>query len=421
MENEKTTKLSRPFWAIAIAGAMLLALGSWLTFAKPKFAFVDFGDYYYASLLVRQAKDPYDGKEADQLAKEDGFEYIKGSDYIYPLVLAVVITPITVFQPRMAAALWFLVSAFLLLISILSLVRYAYPQASKRKAGMLILAGTFFAPAFYTLYVGQVNAILLACIVFALGAMLQRKDRFSGVLVGLAAVIKLSPAALLLPVALRRRKRILMMSLGLLPVATLLITEAISPGSTARFFLDVGPSLWDFKPHHAHPVNQSIRGVMLRMFQENNWTTPYIALSPAKIGSLIKVVVAALGIGTCVVLWRSWLKENEQNRISRRYLEWGLVISVITIASPLGWESSFLLLLIPYAALLKQGYWKWVLASYLLMLVQRLGFDGFANKPQDWPTLAQNPAISSLGLISGLICIVCCIVALQKEKARTAE
>lgn len=418
--KEKITKPSRPIWAIAIASIILLVLGSWLTFAKPKFAFVDFGDYYYAGRLIKLGKDPYNGKEADKLAKHEGFDYIEGSHYIYPPVLAYIVSLTSGLKARAAAAIWFLLSAFLLLVSIVIMVRFAYPRLSSGGAGGIIILAIFYAPGIYTLYVGQVNAIILASIVFALDAMRRKEENLTGYCLGFAAVIKFSPVALFAPLALRLKKRILVMAIGI-PAIMLILCELVMPGVTTKFFLDVMPSLWEFRPHHAHPVNQSIRGVVLRMFQENNWTTPYIALSPDTIGTIIKLLVLGLGAGTCVVLWRSWRRETAQNEESKRWLEWGLVIIAFTIGSPLGWESSFLLLLVPYAALLRVGYWKWVVPSYLLMFVQRFGFEGFANKPHDFPTLAQHPAIISLGLISGLICMVGCVVALQKKIARTAE
>lgn len=402
-------------WAILVSIVFLSSLLGLLTIGKAKFAFVDFYDCYYAAELCAKGKDPYNGTFADELAKRDKVDYIPGSDYIYPLPLAVTLVPATQLQSLVAAILWYILTAALFLIALVRLTRIVDPEGPEWKKGLLILFGVFFAPTFYSFWVGQANAIVFFLVVFGLDAMIRtHQSRRAGIFIGLAAVIKIIPIFLLVIPFLKKRYTALKWA-GIWIAGAFLVSEIAAPGSTGKFFGKISLQLWEYSRHHAHPVNQGIRGYLLRMFELNDWTTPLDNL-PGAVGIGIIITFVVLG-GIVVDVFFKTIENRETRNESTttRYLQAGLILSCLCIMSPLAWEHSFMILLIPFMALWRAGYKWFAVVAWGMMWIQR-GLDGFANNPQDWPTLSKHPELTGLGLMAGIVTIIGCAWALYKRK-----
>ncbi len=396
-------------WALLTAflvGAALLP-----TKAIRDFFLLDFYDYHYASLAVVRGGDPYDARAADALAAADGVPFVPGSDYIYPLALAVVLTPLTTLPPTGAALLWSVLSATALVDAARRLVGMASDAgATPARRGALFLLAILFPPTWNTLFVGQVNNVVLWLLVVAL----ERSDRqrLAGGLVGLAAGVKLFPAGLLAVALVARRWRTFWVGCATL-VLLLALGEAASPGSTRRFFVDVLPALWEYRDHHPHPGNQSLRGVLLRMFHPNRWTVPYAELSPERLRGIhagFSAILAGVG-GVALVRTVRSAPSRELD-----LLRAGVVIAAAILASPLGWEATSVLLLIPIAGLLRGGHVRTARGVFGLFVLQR-AFDPFMNDPAAWPRVGAHPALPNAAFLALVLCFGACVRGLAATAA----
>lgn len=127
--------------------------------------------------------------------------------FTYPPIAAVLLAPLALAPVTVAGTVFALVSITLLAAVLrLFLSRLAGPgAASARTLGWLLLAALPLEPVWNTLALGQVNVILMA--LTAGDALLIAPRWPRGALTGLAAAVKLTPAAFVLLFLLRRDYR----------------------------------------------------------------------------------------------------------------------------------------------------------------------------------------------------------------------
>ncbi len=378
-------------WPWVLAAAALVAFGAWLLLSRSasvrRFAFVDFYDYYLAARSILSGHDPYDAFAAATQARSLGLPYLSHSDFIYPAWFAVVMAPVALLPARAAAAAWFALSAAALLWTLRRL-----PLGTP--SGAWWLAGLLFPPALFSLFVGQVNLVLLALLALAWRKR-ERLPTLAGVALGLAVATKLSPAVLALPLLKCRRHRMLAVA-GLTLVLCAVVGEIAARGSTMQYLTVVLPGLSSLPARLAHPVNQGLAGFFLRLLAPNDWTRP-IWNGPALVRPLTLATGALLTLAVTAVHWRA--APPDEARF------WGALTAVLVVVSPVAWESTFALLLVPYSLAFRSGRPPAPLvASWVLVATQR-GLDGFANDPSGHTWQRAVPPLSSLALYGALLTI----------------
>lgn len=392
---------------LAAAGLLLAGFAAFLfsSDAGPvrDFAFVDFFDYYFAGDAVAAGISPYDAAAAEMRARSEGVPVIHRSPFIYPSWVATLLVPFSLLPPWWAAAAWYLLSALALLWTIDDAVQ------RRRLPGSSWAAALLFPPTLFTLFVGQVNAFLLALLWYAWSRREDHPSR-AGVALGLAIGIKLNPLLLALPLAAARRWRVLaaVTVTGLVCIA---IGELASPGSTQEFARQVLPGLSSLDPGHAHPVNQGLKGFFLRLFVPNPWTRPFID-SPELAAWSIRIVTA-LVVSALAVL--CWLRGRTHERET-----WAFTGAAMIALSPLAWESQFVMALLPFALLWHPGFRARVAIVWFAIAAQR-ALDDFANHPDDHPVLRACPPLSSVALAGLAALFVFAFVAALKSGKRGIE
>lgn len=377
----------------SLAAVFLSAFGALLATSDAEpiraFAAVDFYDYYYAAEAVRSGVDPYDAAWAHARGVADGVPVIEGSNYIYPAWFAAVLTPLTALPPRVAASLWYVLSAVVLLV----LLGRLAPAPRQRWLAL----GLLFPPALFSLFVGQVNIVLLALLVWSWEGR-DRRPATAGALLGLAAAIKLTPALLLLVPLFRRRYRFVTAA-AFVGLACISLGELAAPGSSAGFLRHVVPDVGVLDVRHAHPANQSISALFLRLFTENDWTVPWIN-APELARALSGVVSAAL-VG--VAGWTAW--RARAGYASDEARAWAVGIAVLVVVSPLAWEATFVLTLLAMSLLLLNGVRaRWLAAAWLLIAAPR-ALNDFAAHPDSYPFLQHVPPLTSLATLATLFLV----------------
>ena len=252
---------------------------------------------------------------------EDGHFQFK-----YLPAFAVLASPLARVPLPAAKGAWFAVSAVLMVV-LLGLSLQALPEVRRPPALLVVL--TFLAMAkFYAheLVLGQVNLLFAVLVVLAIVWMKNGRDAAAGLLLALAVVVK-PYAAIFFPwVAARRRAALVTMGAGIL--ALLLLPAARygwngNVGLLADWWHTVTSTT---TPNLTNPDNVSLSAMFAK------WLGPEPpAPALAAIAGAILLVLAAI-----VVAGRGHLEAPDT-------LEGSLLLLLIPLLSPQGWDYVFLI------------------------------------------------------------------------------
>jgi hypothetical protein len=262
----------------------------------------DFHDYWLAGRLILQGHSPYDMTAMQSLARTEHLTFTLGGGYSYPLPFALAMVPLAVlpFGLALAAFNWASLAAFGLTVAFW-IDRTHGRSATSRRCLLLALAAGLYPPVYGTVVMGQVNLILFPLLglgaVLALDGATVSRRFWGGVMLGLAAIVKLVPGAVVVPLALGRRiwaaAGIAAGALGTLALATLMVPWAAAGSGNLSSLFDPD----------AFYTNQSINGFVTRLVSPSDRTTPMWngAFDPRPV---MLALTLAFGLVTLAVLWR---------------------------------------------------------------------------------------------------------------------
>lgn len=284
-----------PALALIVAAA---ALAGWL---RPDLT--DLHVYRYGGRALLDGLSPY--------AADDP---VSGLPFTYPPFAAAMMLPLAVLPAQAAAAAWTAASVTALVTVVVVAVREVGLAARGWLVVGLVIGALALEPVWQNLSFGQVNLVLMAAVVVDLT---RPERRSSGVLVGLAAGIKLTPLVFVVLLLLVGRRGAAVRA-ALTFLATVAVGFALAPGAAASYWtlglLDadrVGP------PWLAH--NQSTYGVLTRL----------LGASPPV---LLWVGVTLPLVGAALVVAAAWWRRGD------RLLGIGLAGLAMLLASPVSWS-----------------------------------------------------------------------------------
>jgi hypothetical protein len=375
---------------VASAAVLALAVGSWLLFIwaifHGSFGQYDFSSYYAAAAALRA--DPHvDIYSAAVIAHSGAAGHVQVQPplpYTYPPLLAIALVPLTAFPFHIAARLWtlgnvalWLGSALLLAHELRRLLRPALataPTASRSgvararadslvaewraawagarddPSGILALAAAAvlclpFAPAQQTVLTGQMNFLVLLPLALIPWLTRARHERWVGMAVGLTAMLKFTPALLLVYLALRRRWEALAAAVVTLIALALASIAVVGPGvffAAVPEALRVGSS--DAQLGHNEALFAPVMSLLLG-------AAPGLApvLRVAEY-----VLLAALAGGLGWVIWRVG-RPSGQNRAAGapgdvEDVTYALALCALLLLAPAAWVHHYVWVL-PAAAL----------------------------------------------------------------------
>ncbi len=254
------------------------------------------------------------GALLDGLSPYAADDPVSGLPFTYPPFAAVVMLPLAVLPAQVAAAVWTAASVTALAAVVVVALREVGLVARSWLVVGLVVGALALEPVWQNLRFGQVNLLLMAAVVVDLT---RPERRHSGVLVGLAAGVKLTPLVfVVLLVLVGRRGAAARATLTFL--ATVAVGFALAPGAAASYWtlglLDadrVGP------PWLAH--NQSVYGVLTRLLD---------APPPA----LLWIGVTLPLVGAALLVAATWWRRGD------RLLGTGIAGLAMLLASPVSWS-----------------------------------------------------------------------------------
>lgn len=213
--------------------------------------------------------------------------------YIYPPGFALLIAPLALLPVELAGAIWLVICQACLAAALITVARWLRPPAWAITA-MIVATATFY-PLWIDAVQGQANLIVVFLVTVGLRGVIRGDAKFAATL-GVAAALKLTPALLLVWLLVERRFRAAAWMLAGFAGVTI-IAGLARFSDTIVFFGQVVPALARGTAVYA---NQSLTGVVGRLFSTNPYTDPWVALPWV---SLLTMAAAATMIGTWY--WRT--------------------------------------------------------------------------------------------------------------------
>jgi Glycosyltransferase family 87 len=332
-----------------VLGIFLIISAGWF-FRQTQFVlktsqFDDFVTLYHAGEAALQGQSPY----AKLL---QGQPY--GGVYKYPPFVAIVIAPLTAVPSVTLAKIYCGVSLLIYLASFLIMVRSLSFQVLSTPFLVLSIAFLYYQPSIDTLYGAQHEFLLLLLLTIAWAAERRSQSLVSqagsGGAIGLAAIIKVFPAILMIYYVLVKRQLIIWTFLAVLVTLTALPSIFYGWDLQRQFWLEGLPHL---AMGTSSIENQSFFGFFSRFSPTHPVATILSRLAGA----------AVLGTSALMLLRRG-----------THDFGFAMFIPALLMILPAAWIHYEVLLLLPFAILLgvfwrRASAWQWILLFIAFALI----------------------------------------------------
>jgi alpha-1,2-mannosyltransferase len=327
----------------------------------------------------------------DGLSVYDLRDPVNDLPFTYPPFGAVAAVPLSWLPAWLAAALWTGASVAALAVVVVLVRRALGHPTSGWLVATLTVGALALEPVWQTLTFGQVNLLLMLAVLVDL---LHPERRWSGVLLGITAGVKLTPLVFVVLLVMVGRRRSAGRALATF-TGTVVIGFLAMPGPAATYWTDglvdadrVGP------PALAH--NQSVYGVLTRLLDGPPPTALWLAFA-------VPLAVGVLLVGA------AWWRRGE------RVLGTCLAAVSMLLASPVSWSHHWVWA-VPVALVLWERH-RWGAVAWTAVFVAR---------PILWPPWGEHreygwsPAEHLIGngyVLAALIFAAWAAVALARQAA----
>lgn len=207
--------------------------------------------------------------------------------FIYPPFAAICAVPLALLDSSTVQWLWLLATVVALTYAVVRMLKSLGMRAGGARyalAALLVGVTAWLEPMRLTAALGQINLVLLVLVVGDL--LTTRRSKWSGIGIGLAAGLKLTPALFIVYLLVTRRIREAVVATGTF-AATVGLGFALAPGDSVSYWLhgefdDVN------RISHDPLANTSVGGLLLRLHG-----SPKAATAVAMVVAGVAIVIAA--------------------------------------------------------------------------------------------------------------------------------
>ena len=302
-----------------------------------------------------------------------------GHWFTYSPFAAVVFVPIAAIPLAVARVLWDLASVAALAYSIVLILKLAGYRPSRLMIAGATAAAMALDPVYETLFLGQINLILLALILTDVWRV--RSGRTAGFGVGIAAAIKLIPGIFIVFFLLARRTKAAVIGAGTF-LGCGLIGLLIAPNASRQYWEHL---FYDTKRVGAPYIsNQSPYAAAIR-----------IAGGAAHIGPWYVVIplgLAAIGLGAAAIFARRG--------------DW-LIAATVTgttglLVSPISWAHHWVWILPALVVLVRSGHRLAAGLAYLLFALAPFWYTPHSGGPREYGFHGLLTLVANCYLIAGV-------------------
>jgi alpha-1,2-mannosyltransferase len=302
-----------------------------------------------------------------------------GHWFTYSPFAATVFVPLASVPLAIARVGWDLVSVAALAYSLVLILKLAGYRPSRLMLAGVTAAALALDPVYQTLFLGQINLILLALIMTDVWRVSRGRD--AGIGVGIAAAIKLTPAIFIVFFLLARRTKAAFIGAGTFLVCGL-IGLLIAPRSSKLYWEHL---FYDTKRVGAPYIsNQSPYAAAIR-----------IAGGAAHVGDwyvVIPLALGAVGVAAATILARhdDWLGASAVTGTT------GLLVS------PISWAHHWVWILPALVVLVRSGHRVTAGLGYLLFAVTPFWYTPHSGGPSEYGFHWLVTLVANCYLIAGL-------------------
>ena len=306
-----------------------------------------------------------------------------GHWFTYSPFAAMVFVPVAALPLAVARVLWDLVSVAALAYACVLILKLAGLLPSRLMVAGVVAAAMALDPVWQTLFLGQINLILLALILTDIWLLARGPAGLAaGAGVGLAAAIKLTPAIFIVFFLLAGRTRAAVVAAGTFVLCGL-AGFLLAPHASALY--------WEHLSHDTRRVgapyisNQSPYAAAIRIAGGQGhigWWWVAVSLGFAVVGLAVATVLARRG---------DWLAAATVTGTA------GLLVS------PISWAHHWVWVLPALVLLLRAGYRMAAAAGYLLFAVAPFWFTPHAAGPREYGFHGLLTLVANCFLVAGLI------------------
>ena len=363
--------------------------------------FEDFAAYAGAAHAVANGTSPY---------ASFGGSTIVMTGYDYPPFAAVVLRPLALLSARWQELLWLWIALAALVGGAVISARALLPKSWPRVRIGVFMALTF-PPATYNLWHGQMNTIIFLLLAVALSDYLSGHRTRCGIVLGIAAGIKIAPVVLLV-VLVRRgwwRAALAGVAAGASTVAIGIL--ALGWSVTHQYLTSVLPVL---NRDNGWIYNQTWNGVVSRLAQHS-------VLTVDAASGWVHGLATALSVLTVAALLLA--VSRRQRTRAERGAEFACGVTVMLLVGSIAWYPVYVHLLIAIAAAIGlahergrlggRGLARWSVAALIgvgavggtaIAALTVSGIGALATSPAWWFFLqaCSLPALLAFGLLVAL-------------------
>ncbi len=355
---------------------------------------IDVGVYLHGGDAVLSGGSPYATDEP-----------VSGLPFTYPPAAAILFAPLAVLPTWLAIGLWQLGILAAAGVAFAVLLRTPLGHAPSLWLVFGVTSAAFLTEPFYATFgFGQINTVLLAAVLVD-AALVRRGSRYGGLLTGLAAGVKLTPAVFLLYFLVTGRRRAARRGFAVAATATVL-PMLLAP-SWAMAYWTSGVT----DPHRVGEVNgennQSLLGLASRWWVELGDSTSL------RIFLLLVTTVIGLALAR-----RWWLAGRDDIGLA-------VVAVAALLASPVSWDHHYVWLapaLVVMLAPVAPAHWRRVAVVALVVLVvcppRRLSWEPTETLSAG---LLQGMALSAYVIVAVLVLAMLAKDVPAAASARAAE
>jgi alpha-1,2-mannosyltransferase len=290
--------------------------------------FEDFSDYLGAAHAAGAGSDPYSGFSASAIVYHG---------FAYPPIAAWLLRPLALLPHRAAEVLWLWLGLASMVAGSVITARTLRPR-SWPAVRLGLCAALLFVPATYNLSLGQANPVIFLLLALALRSWVRGDQGWCGSFLGVAAAIKIAPAALILLLLRRHWWRGAAVMAGVTGGMTLAGVVLLGPGATGKFVHSVLPALGR---DDGWVDNQTWNGILSRLAEHATFA-PAAGSMAIHVGALL---LAAIGfVGT------AWVVRPGERGRDVRGAEFGAGVVAMLLGGSVAWIAHDIHLLIPLFA-----------------------------------------------------------------------
>lgn len=261
--------------AVIVVYILYAVFAEWRGLARMHFVGYDYAFFYYAfqSVLHHQTawSHLYNLPLQQAWPAHHGFPLKPNNQYVYPPQFACLFSFFGLLPFALSAALWMLMSAILYFCAMFWLIRMLWQKIRRVHLLAVFVIAIALTPFEMDVGVGNVNTLLFAAISLTFYLRYHRnKAGWAGIPIGIAVLLKVTPAAILLIFLLRKEWRLLKSASAVMILGTICTALFTGIGPMTEYVVRFSSFGQTSMRNGPAPYNQSIFGV-LGMLNEHHW------------------------------------------------------------------------------------------------------------------------------------------------------